>query len=141
MITIDLTMPIQIVNILILIVIMNAVLYKPVRNIIEKRRQKIDGLNLEITTFTKNATLQLEEFDNKINQARTQAKAEMESTRLDAQNKSNAQLIEVRKKVDVEKTADLTQIGKEFATAKQELQNQIDGFAGEMAVRIMGRAL
>ena len=55
MITIDITVIIQIINILILIVVMNTVLYKPVRATLEKRKEKVDELANAIDTFTKNA--------------------------------------------------------------------------------------
>ena len=41
MITIDITLLIQIINVLILIVVMNAVLYRPVRTILAKRKENI----------------------------------------------------------------------------------------------------
>jgi hypothetical protein len=53
MITIDITVIIQIINILILIVVMNAVLYKPVRTTLAKRKEKLDGLANAIDTFKK----------------------------------------------------------------------------------------
>jgi len=63
MITIDLTMPIQIANMLILIVIMNIVLYRPIRTILAEREKRISGLEKDVDEFNKNAKLRLEEFD------------------------------------------------------------------------------
>lgn len=141
MITIDLTMPIQIANILILIVIMNALLYKPIRNILEERQKKIAGLDKDIDTFNKNAKLRLEEFDQKIRDARTKAKAEMEAVRSAAQGESNEKLAQVRKEVDAQKAEQLAQIESQVASAQLELKGQVDGFAGEMASKILGRAI
>lgn len=141
MITIDLTMPIQIANILILIVIMNAVLYKPIRNILEERQKKIAGLDKDIDTFNKNAKLRLEEFDQKIRDARIKAKAEMEAARGAAQGESNEKLTQVRKEVDAQKADQLAQIRSQAAGAQQELKGQVDSFAGEMASKILGRAI
>ena len=141
MITIDLTMPIQIANILILIVIMNAVLYKPIRTILEERQKKVTAFDKDIDTFNKNATLRLEEFDQKIRDARSKAKAEMEGVRSAANAESNEKLTQVRKEVDAAKADQLSQIEKQFASAQQELQGQVDGFANEMAGKILGRAL
>lgn len=141
MITIDLTMPIQIANILILIVIMNAVLYKPIRTILEERQKKVAALDKDIETFNKNAELRLEEFDQKIMDARAKAKAEMEGVRSAANAESNEKLAQVRKEVDGSKSEQLSQIGKQVASAQQELKGQVDGFANEMASKILGRAL
>ncbi|MGV1100425.1 ATP synthase F0 subunit B [Thiovibrio sp. JS02] len=141
MITIDLTMLIQIVNMLLLIVILNAVLYKPIRSILEERQKKITGLDESIDKFKKNAGLRLEEFEQKIKDARGKAKKEYEAARAAALAVSNDKLAGVRKTVDTEKAGQLAEIEKQFAAARSELKGQIDGFASEMASKVLGRAL
>ena len=141
MITIDLTMPIEIANILILIVIMNAVLYKPIRTILEERQKKVAALDKDIDTFNKNAKLRLEEFDQKIMDARSKAKAEMDSMKNAANAEGNEKLAKVRKEVDAEKAGQLSQIQGQVASAEQELKGQVTGFASDMASKILGRAL
>ncbi|MFZ5774104.1 MAG: hypothetical protein ACOY3Z_01270 [Thermodesulfobacteriota bacterium] len=141
MITIDLTMPIHIVNMLLLIVILNAVLYRPIRSIIEERRKKITGLEEGIEQFKKNATLRGEEFEQKMKDARIKAKAEYDAARSAALVASNEKLAAIRKEADTAKGAQLSEIEKQFAAARTELRGQIDGFAGEMASKVLGRAL
>jgi F-type H+-transporting ATPase subunit b len=141
MITIDITMVIQIINILVLIAIMNAVLYRPVRTVLEKRQKKIADLEKDIDTFNKNAKLRLEEFDNKIREARNKAKAEVEALRGDAQI-ANAQAVAgVRKDVDSRKSEQIAQIESQYGSVRQQLQGQVEVFAREMASKVMGRAL
>ncbi|MDA8164948.1 MAG: ATP synthase F0 subunit B [Desulfobacteraceae bacterium] len=141
MITIDVTMLIQIVNILVLIVIMNAILYRPVRTILEQRGRKIADLQKDIETYNKNAKLRLDEFDQKVREARSKAKAEMETLRGDAQASGADQVASVRKDYDAKKSEQFGQIQAQFASVRQELQGQIEGFAREMASKVMGRSL
>jgi F-type H+-transporting ATPase subunit b len=141
MITIDLTMPIQIANILILIVIMNAVLYKPIRSILEERKKRLAGLDKDIETFNKNAELRLEEFDQKIQDARVNAKATLEDARKTAHDQSGEKISAIRKDVDSSKAEQLGSIKKQFESAQQELKGQIDGFAADIASKVLGRAL
>ena len=141
MITIDLTMLIEIANILILIVIMNAVLYKPIRTILEERQKKVAALDKDIDTFNKNAKLRLEEFDQKIMGARTKAKAEMDGMKSAANAESNEKLAKVRKEVEAEKSGQLSKILEQVASAEKELKGQVAGFASDMASKILGRAL
>lgn len=141
MITIDLTMLIQIVNMLLLIVVLNAVLYKPIRSIIEERQKKITGLDEGIDQFKKNAVLRLDEFGQKMKDARIRAKKEYEAARNAALAESTEKLAGIRKEVDAQKTGQLAEIEKQFAAAQAELQGQISGFAGEMAGKVLGRAL
>ena len=141
MITIDLTMLIQIANMLLLIVVLNAVLYKPIRSIIEERQKKITGLDEGIDQFKKNAVLRQDEFGQKMKDARIRAKKEYETARNPALAESTEKLAGIRKEVDVQKTGQLAEIEKQFAVAQSELQGQISGFASEMAGKVLGRAL
>ncbi len=141
MITIDLTMFIQIVNMLLLIVVLNAVLYKPIRSILEERQKKIGGLDEGIDQFKKNAVLRLDEFAQKMKDARIRAKKEYEAARSAALAESTEKLAGIRKEIDAQKTGQLAEIEKQFVVAKSELQGQISGFANEMAGKVLGRAL
>ena len=141
MITIDLTMLIQIANMLLLIVVLNAVLYKPIRSILEERQKKITGLDEGIDQFKKNAVLRLDEFGQKMKDARIRAKKEYEAARNAALAESAEKLAGIRKEVDAQKSGQLAEIEKQFVTAQSELQGQISGFANEMAGKVLGRAL
>lgn len=141
MITIDLTMPIQIANILILIVIMNIVLYRPIRAILAEREKRISGLEKDVEEFNKNARLRLEEFDAKLNDARSRAKVELDAVRHEAQGAGAEKLAEIRAEVDGKKAESLSQIQAQIAKAGEELKGQVAGFASAMATKVMGRAI
>jgi len=141
MITIDLTMPFQIANILILIVIMNIVLYRPIRTILAEREKRISGLEKDVDEFNKNARLRLEEFDAKLNDARGRAKAELDTARGEAQSVGAEKLAGIRKEVDGKKAESLAQIQEQISKAGDELKGQVEGFASEMAGKVLGRAL
>jgi len=141
MITIDITVLIQIINILILIVVMNAVLYKPVRTVLAKRKEKLAELANSIETFKKNAELRREEINRKLNDARSKAKEEIEKARSAAQATTAESLAQVRQEATSNKTAQLDEIKKQFTDAQQQLSGQIDSFASDMAAKILGRSI
>ena len=141
MIDIDLTMLIQIANMLLLIVVLNAVLYKPIRAIIEERQKKITGLDEGIDQYKKNSLLRLDEFAQKMKAARIRAKKEYEAARNAALAESTEKLAGIRKEVEEQKIGQLADIEKQFAVAQSELQSQVAGFASEMAGKVLGRAL
>lgn len=141
MITIDLTMLIQIANMLLLIVVLNAVLYKPIRTIIEERQKKIGGLDEGIDQYKKNTVSRLDDFAQKMKDARIRAKKEYEAARSAALAVSTEKLAGIRKEVEAQKNGQLADIEKQFAVAQSELQGQIAGFASEMAGKVLGRAL
>ena len=141
MITIDITVIIQIINILILIVVMNTVLYKPVRTALSKRKEKVAELADSIETFQKNAKLRKEEINRKLNDARSKAKEEIDKAKGAAQASTAESLAQVRQEATASKTSQLDEIQKQFADAQQQLSGQIDNFASEMAAKILGRSI
>ena len=141
MITIDITVVIQIINILILIVVMNAVLYKPVRSVLAKRKEKLAELANSIETFKKNAELRKEEITRKLNDARIKAKEEIEKSKAAAQSTTAESLAQVRQEALANKTDQLSEIKKQFTEAQQQLAGEIDSFAADMAAKILGRSI
>jgi F-type H+-transporting ATPase subunit b len=141
MITIDATMWIHILNILILIVVMNAVLYRPVRAMLKERQKEVATLETDIETFEKNSSLRLEEFEQKLAEARSGGKEEFDAVRGQAMSESSEKIAAVRLEADKEKSAGMADIASQFKQAKGELQNQLGSFAGDMAGKILGRAV
>jgi F-type H+-transporting ATPase subunit b len=141
MITIDITVVIQIINILILIVVMNAVLYRPVRTALAKRKEKVAELANSIDTFKKNAQLRKEEIARKLNDARRRAKEEIEKARGAAQASTAESLAKVRQEASASKTVQLVEIQKQFTDAPQQLSGPIGSFASDMAAKILGRSI
>lgn len=141
MITIDITMLIHIVNMLLLIVIMNAVLYRPIRSILIERGKKVDSLEKDIENFEKNSQLRLEEFDKKLSQARGKAKEQMDAARAEVSVASAEKLAGIRKEADAKKAGHLGEISQQFTSAQQQLKDQLNSFAGDMAEKILGRSM
>jgi len=141
MIDIDETVIIQIINIVVLIFVMNAVLYKPVRTVLAKRKEKLAELANAIETFKKNTELRKEEISRKLNEARSKAKEEIDKAKGNAQVSTAESLAQVRQKAMASKTDQLNEIQKQFTDARQQLSGQIDSFASEMAAKILGRSV
>lgn len=141
MITIDLTMLIHIGNMLFLIVALNTVLYRPVRKILAERKGKIAGLGNEIDTFQANAKRRSEEFDQKFRDARRTAKSEFDSARNEAQEAGAAKLKQIKEESDKVKADQLSKVAADIKAVTLSLKGQIDGFATEMAGKVLGRAL
>ena len=141
MITIDMTMPMQIINIFILMMILNAILYRPVRKILADRKEKLDGLATDVENYVRNAQLRVEEFDTKMNEARRTAKAEFDGARASATAAGNDKIAEIKGEADKDKATQLATVASEFAAAQKELAGKIDTFAGDMAGKILGRAV
>ena len=141
MITIDLTMLIHVINILVLIAVLNTVLYRPVRGILRKRSDEVATMENDIATFGKNAKRRIEELEQKLNEARGRAKDQLETVKKEETQVSNERLTAIRVESDKKKEGAMTQIHSEFVSAETALKKELDGFARGMAEKILGRAL
>ncbi len=141
MITMDATLFIQIINIIILMFILNAVLYKPVLQILRDRSEKMKGMQGEIGKFEKNARLRQEEVDKKMAKASGRAKAALDSARAEAAAAGSEKLSAIKAEAEAAKEKRMVEISSQIASAGKGLQDDLDGFATAMASKILGRSL
>ncbi|MFT5726006.1 MAG: F-type H+-transporting ATPase subunit b [Desulforhopalus sp.] len=141
MITTDITLVFQIVNMIVLMFILNRVLYLPVKKILKERAGKLRGMQDEISTFENNAKLRQEEVDAKMAQASGKAKAALDSARAGAQAAGDAKLAAIKAEADAAKDVKLAALKTDIESARKSLQEGLDGFANEMASKILGRSL
>ncbi len=141
MITVDITMVIHIINMIILMVVLNATLYKPVLGILQKRTEKIDSLNNDVEQFEENARHRQAEVDKKMHEASMKAKKALDGARSEAQAAGAEKLAAIREEADGAKEKQLSDLRSQIDTARKELQDNSAGFARDMAGKILGRSL
>ena len=141
MITIDITLFIHIINMVVLMLVLNAILYKPVQSILLKRQGKLDSLNKDVEQFEQNARHRQKEVDKKMREASSRAKKALDTARSEAQAVGAEKLTAIRAEADGEKEKNLGDIHTQIDAARKELQAGVSDFAGEMAGKILGRSL
>ena len=141
MISIDYTMLIHIINRIVLMFVLNAILYKPVLGILEKRAQKIESLNSDVAQFEENARQRQAELDKKMREASNKAKRALDGARTQAQAAGAEKLAAIRRESDSVKAKQLTDLRAQTEAARKELQGNAAGFAQAMAGKILGRSL
>lgn len=141
MITIDITLVIHIINMIVLMVVLNAILYKPVLGILQKRTEEIDSLNNDVEQFEKNARHRQAEVDKKMHEASMRAKKALDGARSEAQAAGAEKLAAIRQEAEGEKEKQLSELRSQIDAARKELQDNAAGFAQDMAGKILGRSL
>lgn len=141
MISIDVTLLMHIINMIVLMLVLNAILYKPVLGILEKRAQKIESLNGDVAQFEQNARQRQAELDQKMREASSKAKKALDGARSQAQSAGAEKLAVIRKESDSVKEKQLTDLRSQIEVARKELQGNASGFAQAMAGKILGRSL
>ena len=141
MISIDITMVMHIVNMIVLMVVLNAILYKPILGILEKRAHKLETLDGEMVQLEQSARQRQAELDAKIREASNKAKKALDGARAQAQAVGAEKLAVIRKESDTFKEKQMQDLRSQIEVAKKELQGNAGGFAQAMAGKILGRSL
>ena len=141
MVSLDSTVFIQIINFLFLIWALNTVLYKPIRNILSQRKEKIAGLEEGIDQFSQGAVQKDQALKSGIKEAREKGNREKEAL----ENEARQEEIKLIEKINEKARGDLAEIRerivRETEQARKTLLKEVDGFAAEISRRILGRTV
>ncbi|NJL58849.1 MAG: ATP synthase F0 subunit B, partial [Desulfobacteraceae bacterium] len=102
MIKVDGSVVIQIVNFILLIWIMNTVLYRPIRNMLLKRKEKVDGLANAIEMCDTDAKEQDEAYSAGIRAARAKGLKEKESLTQAAEDEEKKIIAKINEKAQAD---------------------------------------
>ncbi len=141
MVSMDITLFLQIVNAFVLMFLLNGIIYKPVLKILKERKVKLQGMRDDVTKYEDNARRRQEEVDKKMHKASTQAKAAIDTARAGAKAAGEEKLAAIKAEADTEKDKQLVDIKSQVEAARKNLEAGLDGFATAMAGKILGRSL
>lgn len=139
MINVDWTLFIQIGNFLILIFILNAVLYRPIRNILQQRKEKISGFEQEIDLFSKKAQEKDLAFSDGIKEARTKGLSEKDKIVQKASHEEKGIIAGINEKAQAELASVKNKIAKDAENIRSTLLRDIDVYASQISQKILGR--
>ena len=137
----DWTVGIQIINFLIILWILNLILYRPIRNILRQRKEKIDGLEFSIETYNEDAQEKDTAFAAGIKEARAKGLNEKEALLQAAAAEEKEIIAKVNAKAQAELADIREKISQEAETAKAALQTKVDEFTSDICQKILGRTV
>jgi F-type H+-transporting ATPase subunit b len=141
MIKIDGSLFIQIVNFLFLVWIMNVILYKPIRNVLVRRKEKMGGLELNIATAVNDAEEKEKAFVNGIKEARSRGMKKKDELIQEAAQEEKRIVEEINQKAQANMMEIREKITREAESVQTSLQKEIDSFAHAIGEKILGRAI
>jgi F-type H+-transporting ATPase subunit b len=141
MINVDGSLFIQIINFVFLIWILNIVLYKPIRKILQQRKEKIYGFEKNIQTSLRDAKEKDESLLAGIKAAREMGLKEKEALLNSAAEDEQRIIRAIQKKAEQELTKIRHQIENDADSARIVLQEEIDNFAEAIGQKILGRSV
>lgn len=141
MIKIDYSVFIQIANFLFLVWILNIVVYKPIRKILRQRAGKIDTFHQRIDTCADQSLQKDSDYNSGLRSARAKGLKEKEAFLEDARDEERAIIERINAKAQAELTKTKEEIARDAQKVQAELEKEINGFAGSIGEKILGRAV
>jgi F-type H+-transporting ATPase subunit b len=141
MIKVDGSLFVQIANFLVLIWLLNIILYKPIRNVLIKRNEKVKGLEKNIDMFKRDAKEREDAFANGIKAARVKGLKEKEALLSTASEEERSIIEEINQKAQANLTEVRAKIAKDTEAVRKSLQQEIDEFASAIGKKILGRTV
>ncbi len=137
----DYTLLIQMVTFLVLVYILNLLLYKPILNIIDRRKKQLEELENEIKLFNESVDKKAFEYEEKLKQAKSNA-SELKKEIIQEGNGQAKSIVDVVHAEIPLMTQEFQQkMDKEMQAARQILDNQSQKLSLEIAEKVLGRSV
>ena len=141
MIELDWTLFLQFANFMILMAVLNALLFKPLRAALQARREAIEGSKAKIQDLDEQAQAQVARYEAQLQEARQKGGQERAALRKAAQEEEARILGEANQKSAERLQAIKVQIEEEAGNARQALRSETEALAKEIAGKVLGRAV
>lgn len=141
MLNIDGTLLLQIVNFLVLLLILNLILFKPIRRILAQRDDEMNSRQKTIDDFQDQAEKNEKGIEEGIVQSRKEGYAEKETLKSQGLEEEKEILKEAGAGVEEKLSAAKKEIESKIAVAREALEGQVASFSDELAQKILGRSI
>lgn len=138
MIDLNITFFFQLVNFLVTLVVLNAILIRPVRDIIRQRRDKMSGLLGESEQFAGQADTKLKNYEATLVKARAEATAERDKARAEGVAREQVILADAGRQAQDYLEKSRQQVAAQVKTAMDTLKGQVDALAAKATAKVLG---
>ena len=141
MIKIDWTLFLQFVNFMILMAVLNALLFKPLRAALQARKATIEGSRAKVQDIDEQVQAQIARYETQLQDARQHGALERAALRKTAQEEEARILGAAKETSGVKLQTIKEQIQAEAVAARQALRKETEALAKEIAGKVLGRAV
>jgi len=138
---INLTLFVQMANFLVLIVILNYLLYKPILAILDKRKRRLDESEGEIKRLNATVEQKAAEYEEKLRLAKQDALEKKNEILKEAADNAKAIIDERRSRIPAMLAEFQGKVGQEVDAARRILKDQSQKISAEIAEKVLGRSL
>ncbi len=140
-ITLNKALFIQFVNFVLLIFILNALLYRPIRQAIKQREEKINQDREEANRLAKEAEIRLNEWNKGLEEAKKAGLEKQGELMKGAKDEERAIITKVREETEDFIKKMRAEMAKDMEAARETLKSQAEAFSLEIAEKILGRPI
>jgi len=140
-ISLDLAFVIQLVNFLLLMLVLNIFLYKPIRKVMADRKAQIDGARERAAAVDKDVQEKMALYEARLREIKAKANAERDALRGEALREEAAVIEKARKEAADSLSSIKARVAKEAADAKEFLTVQARSLSLEICEKVLGRSL
>lgn len=140
MINLDMSFLFQLVNFLLLMLILNLFLFKPIRKILADRNAEVSGAKEKSATVDKEVQEKLALYEARMREIKARATDERSVLKKEAQTEEAAILDKARKEAADALSAIKNKVAKEAADARLLLKEQALSLSSEICEKVLGRS-
>ncbi|MBW2559411.1 MAG: ATP synthase F0 subunit B [Deltaproteobacteria bacterium] len=141
MVDVNSTVWIQMANFLVLIVILNFLLFRPVLRIIAERNKKIEESQEEVTSLDETIERKMAQYEEKIRQARAEAAIQRDAVKEEGTEQGKEIIGTVRDEISKKLEGFKAQLQTETDAARVSLREQTEMIAAEISEKVLERGV
>lgn len=141
MINLDLAFVFQMVNFLVLVLVLNVFLYKPIRKILADRDTEVSGAKARAAEVDKDVQGKMAQYEARLREVKAQAAEEKTSRKKEALEEEATIIEKARSEASDSLASIKNKVAKEAADAKELLKEQARSLSLEICEKVLGRSL
>lgn len=141
MLAVNSSVIIQIINFLVLLIILNFVLYRPIRKILNHRNEEISSTRRMTEEWDLKAGSYSTEFQENVNRTRKEGINEKEILKQEGLEEEKRILQETHIALEEKINRSRLEIQGKLEQARIALQGEVDGFSKELTEKLLGRGI
>jgi len=140
-IKIDWTILLQAANFMVLMLVLNSVLYRPLRNQLNRRRESIDGAHGRARELDAQISEKMSRYQEQLHQAKLKGNEEKAALRSAAAREEAEVLASAHESASNQLQLIKSRVQAEAEEARRSLRAESDILAAQVATKVLGRAL
>jgi F-type H+-transporting ATPase subunit b len=137
----DATLPLMAIQFLVLALILNATLYKPLGNAIDGRNEYIRTNNLQAQERLSKAQALAQQYEQELAQSRRQAQAIVAQAQAEAQKIAAQNIAAAQQEAQVQREKAASEIEQQKQQALAALETQVDALSHQILEKLLGADL